>query len=142
MQTFLFLSILLTFTVIGRGAEQTLSHPIFSLDDTGQDSEDKLISGSFFDQPSDNSSDLDYINNLLSRSTFFGNWVSLLGSLANTLVNDDGYLYMHYESDLEFAFGFEVFDGQYMDQKVLTILYDNPPNVIKSYDPTNAYNIT
>lgn len=68
---------------------------------------------------------ISYVNSLLSSTTFFGNWqTSLPGeSLGDSFVNSAGYLYMHYESDQEFDFGFQIFDGEYMDQQVLTLLY-------------------
>jgi len=72
----------------------------------------------------DTKSDLRYLNDLMGRSSFFGNWYDVQGKSVKGLDNTHGILYMHYESDENWAFGFEVFDGDYMDQKVLTILYD------------------
>jgi len=85
----------------------------------------------------DTKSDLRYLNTLMGLSSFFGNWNDYQGQSVKGLDNDHGILYMHYESDENWAFGFEIFDGDYMDQKVLTILYDKGTDD-PSWDPYHS----
>jgi len=85
----------------------------------------------------DTRSDLRYLNGLMGLSSFFGNWYDYQGQSVKGLDNNHGILYMHYESDENWAFGFEIFDGDYMDQKVLTILYDKGTDD-PSWDPYHS----
>jgi len=94
---------------------------------------------SVFQHSNENVDDhLSYIDHLLGKASFFGDWYALDGKKISGLLQKEGFLFMHYGSDDEFAFGFEVFDGVYMDQRVLTILFDHKPRVF-IYDSRNSY---
>ena len=101
---------------------------------TSHESKNKTISDV---NAGDTRSDLRYLNGLMGLSSFFGNWYDYQGQSVKGLDNNHGILYMHYESDENWAFGFEIFDGDYMDQKVLTILYDKGTDD-PSWDPYHS----
>jgi len=82
------------------------------------------IISQYLDKNSLDADDMIILARILNHSYYYGDWKTLDNNRVPEFSNQNGHTFMYYDSMAKYTVDLHLYDGDYVDNKVLTIMYN------------------